>query len=107
MEIKNIESIEDFQQIMEENNEFVLLKNSLTCPISTAANHEYESFSENSNIPLFRLHVQHARELSNYIEDMYQIKHESPQVIRVVDGKPAWDTSHSNITESNLENNCL
>ncbi|SFM09153.1 bacillithiol system protein YtxJ [Gracilibacillus orientalis] len=107
MEIKNIESIEQFQQIIEENNQFVLLKNSLTCPISTAANQEYENFSEKDGIPLFRLHVQHARELSNYIADTYEIKHESPQVIKVVDGKPTWDTSHSNITERSLEANCL
>ncbi|MGP4041550.1 bacillithiol system redox-active protein YtxJ [Gracilibacillus sp. D59] len=107
MEIKNIESIEQFQQIVEDNDEFVLLKNSLTCPISAAANQEYESFSGQADIPLFRLHLQHARELSNYIAETYQIKHESPQVIKVEDGKPVWNTSHSNITVNSLESNCI
>ncbi|WP_208585843.1 bacillithiol system redox-active protein YtxJ [Gracilibacillus suaedae] len=106
MEIINIDSVEQFKQIVEENQEFTLLKNSLTCPISSAANQEYEKFSEKSDCPLFRLHVQHARELSNYIADTYQIKHESPQVIKIVDGEPAWNTSHSDISVSSLESNC-
>ncbi|WP_163581658.1 bacillithiol system redox-active protein YtxJ [Gracilibacillus saliphilus] len=106
MEIINIESIEQFKQIVENNQEFVLLKHSLTCPISTSANQEYEKYSEKSNCPLFRLHVQHARELSNYIADTYQIKHESPQVIKIADREPTWNTSHSDITVSSLESNC-
>ncbi|MRI68222.1 bacillithiol system redox-active protein YtxJ [Gracilibacillus thailandensis] len=106
MEIKNIDSVEQFKQIVEENQEFVLLKHSLTCPISTSANQKYEKYSETSDCPLFRLHVQHARELSNYIADTYQIKHESPQVIKIADGEPTWNTSHSDITVSSLESNC-
>ncbi|MGN8645833.1 bacillithiol system redox-active protein YtxJ [Gracilibacillus sp. HCP3S3_G5_1] len=107
MQIKDIELIEEFQSILANNDKFVLLKNSLTCPISMSANQEFERFSEQADFPLFRLHVQEARELSNYIAKLFQIKHESPQVIKVVNGKPTWDTSHSNITKNKLASNCL
>ncbi|UOQ86323.1 bacillithiol system redox-active protein YtxJ [Gracilibacillus salinarum] len=105
MEITTITSVEDFKRVTESNDDFVVFKHSITCPISDAANREFEQYSQHSNKPLFRLDVQKARELSNYIADSYQIKHESPQVISFTDQEPTWNNSHSAITVSNLKAN--
>ncbi|WP_058307067.1 bacillithiol system redox-active protein YtxJ [Gracilibacillus massiliensis] len=103
MEIKDIQTIEEFQSVVTENEQILLLKHSLTCPISGSANQAFQQFREDSEIPLYRLYVQNARELSTYIANTYQIKHESPQVIQFVDGDAIWDTSHFDITADNFK----
>ncbi|MFT4414961.1 bacillithiol system redox-active protein YtxJ [Fredinandcohnia humi] len=100
-----IEKIEEFSDILQSNKKFILIKHSLTCPISKAAFDEYEQFvSENEDIPTFYLYVQEARPLSNYIAETFSIKHESPQALLFEDGKVTWDTSHRNITKESLRN---
>ncbi|MDQ0156564.1 monothiol bacilliredoxin BrxC family protein [Robertmurraya andreesenii] len=42
-----IESTEEFQQALKEDDHFFLLKHSLTCPISQAAYEEYEDHEKN------------------------------------------------------------
>ncbi|UOQ47113.1 bacillithiol system redox-active protein YtxJ [Gracilibacillus caseinilyticus] len=105
MDITTITSLEDFQKVTENNHDFVVFKHSLTCPISDAANREFDQYSLQADKPLYRLFVQEARELSNYIADHYQIKHESPQVISFTNHEPTWNTSHSAITVINLKEN--
>ncbi|MEH7385705.1 bacillithiol system redox-active protein YtxJ, partial [Bacillus sp. JJ1521] len=77
-----VETIEEFSQVLEKENKFILIKHSLTCPISKAAFDEYEQFvAENVNVPTYYLYVQEARELSNHIAEQFGIKHESPQAL--------------------------
>lgn len=95
--------MEDFEEVTQGNKKWMLLKHSLTCPISGSANQAYESFSEQSEMPLYRLYVQDSRELSNYIAKKYKVQHESPpQVIKFENDKPSWHTSHFDITVDNL-----
>ena len=67
----------------------VLFKHSNTCGISSAAYREMEKL-DNVNL----LEVQSARELSNEIESITGVEHESPQVIVLKDGKAVWNASH-------------
>jgi bacillithiol system protein YtxJ len=101
--LKKIDSIEEFTELLNNENSFYLLKHSLTCPISQAAYKEYEKFSnEHENIPTYYLAVQDSRPLSNEIAEQFQIKHESPQAILFADGKPSWNASHWKITNRSL-----
>ncbi len=98
-----VSSIEDFNQIVTTTKEFLLVKHSLTCPISTTAFEEYEKFVQgNPAIPTYYLFVQDDRPLSNYITETFSIKHESPQAIWFKDGKVVWNASHWNITFRSL-----
>ncbi len=103
MEITDIQSIEDLKQATQEHEQMLLLKHSLTCPISASANQAYQRFSEHSDMPLYRLYVQDAKELSAYIEENYQLKHESPQVIKFDNVKTSWNASHYDITTESLK----
>ncbi|WP_186578350.1 bacillithiol system redox-active protein YtxJ [Aquibacillus kalidii] len=102
MGIKLIESMDEFERLVHEQEELTLLKHSLTCPISAAAKEEYDKFSDQVDSPLYILHVQESRELSNAIADKYNIKHESPQVLHFKDNKVQWHDSHHRITEQAL-----
>ncbi|MGG5252555.1 bacillithiol system redox-active protein YtxJ [Neobacillus sp. SM06] len=102
--LKKLDSVEQFDELVEKEERFFLMKHSLTCPISGAAYQEYQKYAEGQQqIPTYFLAVQDARPLSSEIEDRFQIKHESPQAILFVNGKPVWNTSHWKIKVKSLE----
>ncbi|WP_110927250.1 bacillithiol system redox-active protein YtxJ [Bacillus massiliglaciei] len=102
MELKQIETEEQFNEYLEKDR-FLLIKHSLTCPVSGEAFDQYQKYiEEHSEVPTAYLAVQHARPLSNYIAETFNIKHESPQAILFEKGKPVWNESHWRITYDSL-----
>ncbi|MCM3224105.1 bacillithiol system redox-active protein YtxJ [Terribacillus saccharophilus] len=102
MEAKVIQSLEEFQDVLNRDASFYLLKHSLTCPISARAKQEYDRYSLDTQIPMYTLYVQEARELSNTIADRYDVRHESPQALLFENNQVIWNTSHHDITENVL-----
>ncbi|WP_445489422.1 bacillithiol system redox-active protein YtxJ [Niallia sp. 03133] len=101
--MKKIDSIEEFDKEVQNNSSVLLLKHSLTCPISLAAFDEYQEFTEaNENVNACYLAVQDSRPLSSHIAEFYQIKHESPQALLFTNNKVVWNASHRNITVNTL-----
>ncbi|MCA0982453.1 bacillithiol system redox-active protein YtxJ [Halobacillus yeomjeoni] len=103
MEIGKIETTEQFNEVLEKETDFFLLKHSLTCPISASAKNQYVKYNEDSSIPCYILHVQESRPLSDFIAREYGIRHESPQVLLFNSKEPVWNASHGSITERNLK----
>jgi bacillithiol system protein YtxJ len=98
-----ISSVEEFDKKVKETKDFLIIKHSLTCPISTAAFEEYEKFeSDHQDVKTYYLFVQDDRVLSNHIAETYSVKHESPQALRFRDGQVVWNASHWNITYDSL-----
>lgn len=102
MEAKVIQSLEEFQDVLNRDASFYLLKHSLTCPISARAKQEYDRYSLDTQIPMYTLYVQEARDLSNTIADRYDVRHESPQALLFENNQVIWNTSHHDITETVL-----
>ncbi|TYR76999.1 bacillithiol system redox-active protein YtxJ [Rossellomorea vietnamensis] len=101
--VKKIETIEEFNQLLEEKDKFFFLKHSLTCPISGSAFDEYQKFAkETGEQEAYYLAVQESRDLSNHIAETFAIKHESPQAFLFKNGKPVWNESHWKITSKEL-----
>ncbi|KMJ57074.1 hypothetical protein AB685_18940 [Bacillus sp. LL01] len=101
-----IHTVEEFDQLVQENETFLFFKNSTTCPISHAAYEEFENFvADQDQVPCFYLNVQEARQLSNHIAETTEVKHESPQALLFKDGKVVWNASHWKITYSSLQEN--
>ncbi|MBA4537701.1 bacillithiol system redox-active protein YtxJ [Bacillus aquiflavi] len=103
--MEKIDSVTQFEKVLEQNERVILLKHSNTCPVSQGAFEEYEKFlKEHSNLTGYYLVVQEARPLSNHIAETFHIKHESPQAIIFLNHQVVWHESHWNITfESLLE----
>ncbi|WP_017756149.1 bacillithiol system redox-active protein YtxJ [Calidifontibacillus oryziterrae] len=97
-----LSSVEEFNRIIESSGTFLLMKHSLTCPVSQAAFDEFGKFTNNTKFPTYYLYVQDARPLSNYIAETFHIKHESPQALLFENGQVKWHVSHWNITETNI-----
>ncbi len=85
------------------NENFLLFKHSLTCPISAEAKEEFEKFTQENSLPAYMIHVQEQRELSNQVADHYSIKHESPQFFHVKNGEVNYHNSHWHIKYDTLK----
>ena len=96
-----MKEINSLQDIAEES--YFLFKHSATCPISSSAHNSVATAEDNINLPVYMVVVQNNRGLSNEIEQHFGIRHESPQLILVRDGKAAWNASHYSITVSTIE----
>lgn len=72
----------------------ILFKHSDTCGISARALREMTKVEKCVAL----VTVQKARALSNEIESRFALRHETPQVLVVRDGKLAWSASHYRIT---------
>jgi bacillithiol system protein YtxJ len=71
----------------------VIFKHSNACGISSAAYREMEKLEGQVNL----LEVQSARDVSRALADLTGIRHETPQVIVLRDGKAVWDASHFDV----------
>jgi len=76
----------------------ILFKHSNACSISARAYREMEKV-EGVNI----LEVQSAREVSHEIANRTGVRHETPQVIILRDGKAVWNASHFDVTAADVK----
>ncbi|PTH43028.1 bacillithiol system redox-active protein YtxJ [Staphylococcus arlettae] len=97
-----LSSIDQFEQVLNENKYVFVFKHSETCPISANAYDQFNKFLYERDMDGYYLVVQQERKLSDYIEDKTNIKHESPQAFYFVDGKALWNASHNDINVSSL-----
>ena len=82
----------------------IVYKHSPYCGLSTMARHEISFFIQgNPDVPVFQVDVIHARPLSQHIARLFDIEHESPQVILLRDGRPMFDASHRGVSAHALE----
>ncbi|MDE2726686.1 MAG: bacillithiol system redox-active protein YtxJ [Gemmatimonadota bacterium] len=91
-------------------------KHSTVCPVSARAADQYHDFADDfANVdedmdtdpstPLFtQVMVIENRDLSNEIESRLGIRHESPQLLLLRDGKVTWHASHFSITGKDIKN---
>lgn len=100
--MQKINSIEEFDKLVDAGETFFMLKHSTTCPISAAGYDEFAKFEKNSSDQLYYLTVQDSRDLSNHIAEKFHVKHESPQAILFVNSDVAWHASHFKITAKSM-----
>lgn len=94
-------------QALEESmdKKVLLFKHSTTCPISARAFKEYENFlaQAGDHISCYLVKVIEDRPVSNEIERITGVKHESPQLIIMDNKQVAWHASHDAITEERIK----
>ena len=78
---------------------YFIFKHSQRCPISSRAERVVSAVEDTLDIPIFLVIVHDERELSQTIAADFAVKHESPQLILVKEGKALWHASHYDITE--------
>lgn len=91
------------QALVASDRSVVLFKHSATCSISIAVKREYDAFTaEHPDVPTRVITVQNERPLSNALEELLRVRHESPQAIVVRRGEVLWHASHRRVTAAAL-----
>ncbi|AQT86493.1 bacillithiol system protein YtxJ [Paenibacillus larvae subsp. larvae] len=104
---KEISEIQEWNDLFAHSDEqpFVILKHSTTCPVSASALEEYEEYLSgrpNEQVKYYLVKVIESRPVSNRIAGDLKVKHESPQIIYVKDKASYWNTSHWSITKKHM-----
>ena len=109
--MSNIKWIElDSYNDINHNNDFIVLfKHSNKCIISRMVLKQFEfQYDYNiSNVKYYLIDVIKNREVSNEIAYIYNINHESPQLIVIKNGELVHNSSHSDISFSNMKNSII
>ena len=86
-----------FEEAMQ-SGRFLLFKHSTRCGTSIRAYREVEAFeATGGSVPVYLVDVLTERDLARHLAERLGIRHASPQVILVSDGRPIWSASHGQI----------
>lgn len=99
MEWTKLTSIDQLDEIKNSSAVNVIFKHSTRCSVSLMAKRRFES---DWNIipeqtPLYFLDLIAHRDLSNKIAEVFNVHHESPQILVLHKGECIFDASHSEI----------
>jgi len=96
-----ITSKDELEQLLSNSNNkpVVVFKHSTSCPISSRAYREMEQLDGDVGLVV----IQSARDISRELELVTGVRHESPQVIVLRDGKAVWTASHFDVQAGAVE----
>ncbi len=77
-----------------------VFKHSTACPISRMAADEVKS--TDFELPLYWINVIQQRDLSNWVATTYAVRHESPQLLLIKNGKVQQVWNHHEIKRSDI-----
>lgn len=82
----------------------LIFKHSVSCGISAQVNHSLERSTESlgEKIDLHYLDLLSYRSVSNKVASEFEVRHQSPQVLLVKDGKVVYHTSHFSIQPAKI-----
>jgi bacillithiol system protein YtxJ len=76
----------------------LIFKHSTRCSISGMALNRLESSWQNQEtIPVYFLDLLQHRDISNQLAAIFEVEHQSPQVLLIKNGKCVYHASHSSI----------
>ena len=100
MEVKSEEELEEAFRA----EKAVIFKHSTACGISARARKEIERYAQkHAGVAVYLVDVREQRVLSMRTAEHFGIQHESPQVIIINSGRPAWIGSHLAVTAEKIE----
>ncbi|KAA8485921.1 bacillithiol system protein YtxJ [Arcticibacter tournemirensis] len=95
-----LERIDQLQEIKDATGYSILFKHSTRCAISMMAKRKFESewASLPSETPVYFLDLLNHRDISAAIVQLFQVHHESPQLLLIRDGECIYHTSHGEVS---------
>jgi bacillithiol system protein YtxJ len=104
----DLNTSEQFDTLIEKSKSetIVVFKHSTRCSISSMAERRLLGIdTSKENASLYYLDLIAHRSLSNYISEVLQETHESPQILIVKNGACTYDASHMEITSKEVIEN--
>lgn len=95
-----LETVEQLHHIKASQQFSLIFKHSTRCSISLMAKKKLELESDTlpENLPVYYLDLLNYRSISNKIAEIFQVHHESPQLLLIKNGECIYETSHGEIS---------
>lgn len=99
----DLTSAEQIENIKQESqaSPVLIFKHSTTCSISAMALHRMQRKSVDAKV--YYLDLKANRNVSNLVAEVFDVIHESPQVLIIDKGKAIYHRSHSDISPSDIQ----
>lgn len=101
MNWKDITTENQFQDLLSNQQVFVVFKHSTRCSISSMVKNRLERDLQ-QDIDVYYLDLIAYRNVSNHIAQVSGVTHESPQIIVFKNGSAVYDASHTAISADEL-----
>ena len=99
MNTQTLESTDQADALIDSDQPTWIFKDSNTCPISANAREGVKGYTlDHPDDTVGHLVVQDHRDVSDHIAERLGVKHQTPQIILVGNGKALWNASHFKIT---------
>lgn len=91
--------VADATALLDRHRLHLIYKHSPYCSLSFVAEEQVRRFAgEGDTVPVTMIDVIRQRAMSDAIEDATGVRHESPQVLLVRDGRVVWNASHRRVS---------
>jgi bacillithiol system protein YtxJ len=107
MSLQQLTTLDDLEAAIDASasRPVVVFKHSRTCGTSAMAYDEVAELLAGPGLPahVHVVFVQASRSVSNAIEMRFGVRHESPQILVLHEGRVVWHASHFRVTASAIE----
>jgi len=95
----HLNSLEQLQEIKDKSiaKPQLIFKHSNRCSISAMALSRLERSEAPETVDFYLLDLIANRHISNNVAELFNVPHESPQILLILNGECTFDESHSNI----------
>ncbi len=93
IELSNLNSLEDIK-LKSFKRVQVVFKHSTRCSISSVTKNRLERNKQPENIDFYYLDLIKYKDISNSVSELFQVHHESPQILVIANGECVYDESH-------------
>ena len=101
-ELKDEKQIEEIKALSSSTPQLIF-KHSTRCSISSMAKNRLERSKAPEGIDIYYLDLIRYRNISNKLENVFFVNHESPQVLLIINGECVYNESHSGISMHEIE----
>ena len=100
MNWKNLTDEQQLTEIREKSTERpqVIFKHSTRCSISSVAKSRLDKSPDPEGMDFYYLDLIRYRSISNKIAELFEVHHESPQILLIKNGECIYDESHLSIS---------
>ena len=108
MNWKQLTDLQQLKQLTEVSFQFPVLifKHSTRCSISVMALNRFQREWNNTTVNPYFLDLLNYREVSNQIATLFEVEHQSPQVLLIKDGACVFHASHNAIDAQAVNEFC-
>ncbi len=98
-------TVEQVNDLIEQSHHqpSIIFKHSTRCSISCVAKDRFERQFKSDKANAWYLDLLSFREVSNHVAEVFNVEHQSPQVLLIKDGECAFHTSHLDIYADEVE----